>query len=438
MGSKDQATMQATPLILTMVFLVPTITAYQDEYAAVRKFTPVRYRGLVFKARKIFQMCENRLSTLAYNNLCDTVWPFWNCNGKRYGHDKSVGAYIQDLAAKWETGLAKNWANDYMDARKPEVGPGGLDWPETMRDKLIYSLEADFNTTAGRLVSEAESVLRALSKKIKSSSFEKFEESLNEFTLSSNQIDAFFTTPDIRMLFDVEGFEDYNDSKLEALIEETKHFVFGALKDIIIDQILKIVEDVWNMNKPNPESVLNLYYDIDSEKNPDLEHLFLRILEEIRTERFLQRLDSAFKDACSARYYYTSTLLHNAVEGMNRATKFVTKFINAKKKLDLVGMITEFKTIFPKTLEESVGSISQRFGGFDQHMAAHASIRLVDLILQDCDDECQEIVWKNDVWAKYKILVYMSGIRNYFYYLQQQQQFVGQEHFFGILFNNGT
>merc|ERR1712142_227272 len=436
MGSKDQATMQATPLILTMVFLVPTITAYQDEYAAVRKFTPVRYRGLVFKARKIFQMCENRLSTLAYNNLCDTVWPFWNCNGKRYGHDKSVGAYIQDLAAKWETGLAKNWANDYMDARKPEVGPGGLDWPETMRDKLIYSLEADFNTTAGRLVSEAESVLRALSKKIKSSSFEKFEESLNEFTLSSNQIDAFFTTPDIRMLFDVEGFEDYNDSKLEALIEETKHFVFGALKDIIIDQILKIVEDVWNINKPNPESVLNLYYDIDSEKNPDLEHLFLRILEEIRTERFLQRLDSAFKEACSARYYYTSTLLHNAVEVMNRAAKFVTRFINAKKKLDLVGMITEFKTIFPKKLEESVGMISQRFGGFNEKMAVHASIRLVAFILQDCDDECQEILLKNDLWANYHMLVYMSNIPNYVYYLQQQQQFVRPEHFFGILFNN--
>merc|ERR1711872_15056 len=290
MGSKDQATMQAIPLILTMVLLVPTITAYYDEYAALRKFTPVRYRGLVFKARKMYQMCENRLSTLSYSNLCNTVWPFWNCDSNRYGNGKSVGAYIQDLAAKWETALANNWANDYMDARKPEVGPGGLDWPETMRDKLIYSLEADFNTTAGRLVSEAESVLRALSKKIKSSSFEKFEESLNEFTLSSNKIDAFFTTPDIRMLFDVEGFEDYNDSKLEALIEETKHVVFDALKDIVIDQILKIVEDVMNIIKPNPATVLNLFYEIDSGKNPDLEHLFLRVLEEIRTERFLQRL----------------------------------------------------------------------------------------------------------------------------------------------------
>merc|ERR1712142_543436 len=408
----------------------------------MRKFTPVRYRGLAFKARKMYQMCENRLSTLSYNNLCDTVWPFWDCESG-YGNGKSMVAYLQDLVARLETDLAKNWANDYKNNPKPEpgLGPGGDDWPETMQDKLIYSLEAAFNTTAGRLVSEAESVLRVLSKNIKSSYFEKFEESSNDFTLSSNQIDAFFTTPDIRMLFDVEGFEDYNDSKLEALIEETKNAVFDALKDIIIDKILKIVEDVWNINKPNPETVLNLlnlFYEIESGKNPDLEHLFLRILEEIRTERFLQRLDSAFKDACSARYYYTSTLLHNAVEGMNRAAKFVTRFINAKKKLDLVGMITEFKTIFPKKLEESVGMISQRFGGFDQHMAAHASIRLVDLILQDCDDECQEIVWKNDVWAKYKILVYMSGIRNYFYYLQQQQQFVGQEHFFGILFNNGT
>jgi len=387
----------------------------------------------------MYQMCENRLSTLSYNNLCDTVWPFWDCNGKRYGHDKSVGAYIQDVAAKWETGLAKYWANDYMDVRKPELGPGGLDWPETMRDNLIYSLEADFNTTALRLVSEAESVLRVIAKMIKSSSFDNFEESLNDFTLSSNQIDAFFTTPDIRMLFDVEGFEDYNDSKLEALIEETKNAVFDALKDIIIDKILKIVEDVWNINKPNPETVLNLlnlFYEIESGKNPDLEHLFLRILEEIRTERFLQRLDSAFKDACSARFYYTSNLLHNAVEGMNRAAKFATSFINAKKKLDLVGMITEFRTIFPKKLEESVGMISQRFGGFDEQLAVHASIRLVTFILQDCDDQCQDIVWKNDFWAKYHMLVYMSNIRHYFYYLQQQQQFVRPEHLFGILFNN--
>ena len=291
--SKDEATMQASPLILAMVLmvlLVPTITAYYDEYAAMRKFTPVRYRGLVFKARKMFQMCENRLSTLSYSNLCDTVWPFWNCDSDRYGNGQSVGAYIQDLAAKWETSLAKNWANDYMDNPKPEAGgPGGLDWPETMRDILIHSLEADFNTTAGRLVSEAESVLRDISTMIKSSSFEKFEESLNDFTLVSNQIDAFFTTPDIRMLFDVEGFEDYNDSKLEALIEDTKHVVFDALKDIIIDQILKIVEDVWNMNKPNPETVFNLFYEIASGKNPDLEHLFLRILEDICTEIQLLR-----------------------------------------------------------------------------------------------------------------------------------------------------
>merc|ERR1719450_1918450 len=181
-------------------------------------------------------------------------------------------------------------------SRKPEVGAGGL------------SLEADFNTTALRLVSEAESVLRVIAKMIKSSSFEKFEESLNDFTLSSNQIDAFFTSPDIRMLFDVEGFEDYNDSKLEALIEETKQVVFDALKDTIIDQILKIVEDVWNINKPNLETLRNQVYEMAWGKNPDLEHLFLRILEEIRTDRFLQRLDSAFKDACSARYAYTSIL----------------------------------------------------------------------------------------------------------------------------------
>ena len=81
--SKDQATMQASPLILTltMVLLVPTITAHYDEYAAIRKFTPVRYRGLVFKARKMFQMCENRLSTLSYSNLCDTVWPWMGHHG---------------------------------------------------------------------------------------------------------------------------------------------------------------------------------------------------------------------------------------------------------------------------------------------------------------------------------------------------------------------
>merc|ERR1711942_439834 len=105
MGSKDQATMQASPLILTVVLLVPSITAYYDEYAAVRKFTPVRYRGLVFKARKMYQMCENRLSTLSFNNLCDTVWPFWDCR-IGYGIDgngKSMGACIQDLVARWET-----------------------------------------------------------------------------------------------------------------------------------------------------------------------------------------------------------------------------------------------------------------------------------------------------------------------------------------------
>merc|ERR1719347_1268816 len=137
--------MQATPLILTMVLLVPTITAYQDEYAAVRKFTPVRYRGLVFKARKMYQMCENRLSTLSFNNLCDTVWPFWDCEIK-YGNGKSMGGYIQDLVARLETDMAKSWANDYKDNPKPIEGPGPGDdnWPETMRDKLIYSLEPDF------------------------------------------------------------------------------------------------------------------------------------------------------------------------------------------------------------------------------------------------------------------------------------------------------
>ena len=41
----------------------------------------------------------------------------------RYSDGKSVGAYIQDLAVKIETDVAKTWVGDYMDVQKPEIGP---------------------------------------------------------------------------------------------------------------------------------------------------------------------------------------------------------------------------------------------------------------------------------------------------------------------------
>ena len=83
-----------------------------------------------------------------------------------------------------ETDLALTWGNDYMHVKyTPPSNPEGLS-TDGVRDTMFSSLKADFNITASKVVSEAESNLRVLAKLIKSSSYDKYEEALVELTCS--------------------------------------------------------------------------------------------------------------------------------------------------------------------------------------------------------------------------------------------------------------
>merc|ERR1719431_2214324 len=71
---------------------------YCDSYAAMRRLTPARYRGLVMEGRKIYQLCGDNLSTLSYNRVCEIISPIWYCDMKP--HDTTMGARIQEYAGR--------------------------------------------------------------------------------------------------------------------------------------------------------------------------------------------------------------------------------------------------------------------------------------------------------------------------------------------------
>ena len=95
-------------LLYMLIMIIPAITWSEgmsycnDGYAAIRQLTPPRYRGLMFQARKVYQLCENTFHTLSYNRVCDTLYPFVACRVDHSYDTTIIGAAMQAYAKKLE------------------------------------------------------------------------------------------------------------------------------------------------------------------------------------------------------------------------------------------------------------------------------------------------------------------------------------------------
>merc|ERR1712179_630018 len=196
MGSAVLAIMKELPLRLVSLVIILTSNSLQqdyydkycDSYAAMRRLTPARYRGLVMEGRKIYQLCGDNLSTLSY---CDMK-----------PHDTTMGARIQEYAGMQQFAWAKNWVNSY----------DGVHTRVQVFDREIQTtlsaLGEAFNSTADKLLSEAELNLKQISKVIQESTFDQFHEVFAEITCNNEREAESLNLPVIRKVFNLEGIED--------------------------------------------------------------------------------------------------------------------------------------------------------------------------------------------------------------------------------------
>merc|ERR1712179_124951 len=443
MGSAVLAIMMELPLRLVSLVIILASNSLQqdyydkycDSYAAMRRLTPAKYRGLVMEGRKIYQLCGNNLSTLSYNRVCEIISPIWYCDMKP--HDTTMGARIQEYAGMQEFAWAKNWVNSY-DGVYTRVQVFDREIQTT-----LSALGEAFNSTADKLLSEAELNLKQISKVIQESTFDQFHEVFAEITCNNEREAESLNLPVIRKVFNLEGIEDLDDDDLTNLIKETKNVVSHAVYRYLIEEFIDRIEDLLQHLNSEIKTKQNydLFYSMDKGKIPKLEHLFLRIYEEIRTDKFLQRLDLAAKSTCGEIGTYRWWFVRGLIEGLNTMVQCVTTFITENKKLDVLQMLTEFKSNFAARLKERADKFVDKlddvleYGIKEGRLTFQLNHKMMSLILPDCSKyaECNEILLENYFWGRYHTLQALVKLPSYFEYLKNVQ--VEQWDFLSIFFS---
>merc|ERR1712179_76832 len=407
MGSAVLAIMMELPLRLVSLVIILTSNSLQqdyydkycDSYAAMRRLTPARYRGLVMEGRKIYQLCGDNLSTLSAN----ITYLVLRYEAARHNHGGS------------HTGICR------------EI------------QTTLSALGEAFNSTADKLLSEAELNLKQISKVIQESTFDQFHEVFAEITCNNEREAESLNLPVIRKVFNLEGIEDLDDDDLTNLIKETKNVVSHAVYKYLIEELIDRMEDL--MQHLNPDPKWNLFNSMNTGNIPKLEHIFLRIYEEIRTDQFLQRLDLAAKNTCGEIGAYKWWFMRVMIEGLNTMVQYVTTFITENNKLDVLQMLTEFKSNFAARLKERTDKLVEKlddvleYGIKEGRLTFQLNHKMMSLILPDCSKyaECNEILLENYFWGRYHTLQALVKLPSYFEYLKNVQ--VEQWDFLSIFFS---
>ena len=176
-----------------------------------------------------------------------------------------------------------------------------------MIERTLGSLERHFNSTVKQLVSEAKISLRKISNTIHTPAF---KDAIDGLPCHFNGNNTNMTS--ILMM----AKQKFNSHLEEEGSEERTRFVKEVLYESITKKLLQTITDLLNHFKPDGRKIIAITNKLKSGKNSKLEHLILRTLEEVQTDRFLQHIDLFFKDICQKRRAVIGTILQTIVENL--------------------------------------------------------------------------------------------------------------------------
>merc|ERR1711909_19540 len=376
MGSVLQISMRALPpqWILLLLF-IPSIPAlcdidrdgpgrYCDNYAGVRRLTPAKYRAIMFKTRKIYQLCEDTFHTLSYNRVCRTFRPFWSCEELPY--DATLGEQIKLWAENMENGWAENWIDRYEGVNisyneLPSIR-ATLDRLENVLNMTAMDLEYEILIAPIKTM-----IIPADRKHIQFLTSDQFQKAIDDL-FCERWTDIRFSSehPEILTIFNVKGVEQPLE-EFEELLGETRMLVETSVYELIIKKVVEKINSTMQQLKPDA-NVHKLFLEMKEGKNAKLEHLFLRIYEAMQTDGFLRRLDSEVQDICFEIFCKRNVIPFArenwVLDEIEKTLRFLGKFVGQNNKLDMVRLLQEFQTTFPDRLKDIADNISWLFDEF--------------------------------------------------------------------------
>jgi len=334
---------------------------------------------------------------------------------------------MQEYAKKIELRWASGWVNNYESCSPLELGPFG-DNMDPLIERTLSSLERYFNSTAEQLILETKMILKEISNMIHTPAF---KEAIGGLACHSNGIETKMT--DILTMIK----QKFNAHQEESSEERTL-FVTAVLYESITKKLLQTISDVLQHFKPDLEKFYTMMNELNSGQNSKLEHLILRTLEEMQTDRFLQRMGLLFKDICQTRRTVIGSILQTTVENLDY---FLSRhsLLNFKTIFGML-LITdhwayedlEFEPL-GKILSDGLDAIKRKLK--DETLDNQMVSLIYNLVLPDCDPrpECEEILLENKPLIDYQVFSYINNLDMYFSYLTNVNMNHG--YFLSILFN---
>ena len=334
---------------------------------------------------------------------------------------------MQEYAKKIELRWASRWVNNYESFSPLELGPFG-DNMDPVIERTLSSLEIYFNSTAEQLIVETKITFREISNMIHTPAF---KEAMDGLLCHSNGIETNMT--DILTMA-----KQKFDAHQEESSEERTLFVKDVLYESITKKLLQTLSDVLQHFKPDLEKFYTMMNELNSGQNSKLEHLILRTMEEMQTDRFLQRMDLLFKDICQERRTVIGSVLQTTVENLNNLLSMHSLF-NFKQIFGILlftehwaNADLEFEPL-GKIFSDGLDGIGRKLK--DEILDYQMVSMIYNLVLPDCDPrpECEEIFLENKPLIDYQVFSYINNLDMYFRYLTNVNMNHG--YFLSILFN---
>ena len=279
----------------------------------------------------------------------------------------TIGTFLQQGAETAEDFLWDNWVSNYS---RQEIK---FTWDiDIMINQTMYywgkqvgfiirdfgrSMRGDINLNAD----EMDDMIKSLHLYTKDD-FAALVKDLT-CTATSNQFQSFVNKSELENIIEADGVETIDDTKLKEILQTTQNVILTETTNFLSNMFGKLRPLLQKFN-PEMESYENTLLQLQSGNNPKLENLIFRILQEIQTDAFLERLDTVFKTACISRNIDLRFFV-NVLRRLEALSKFVSQSINKNNKLDLQSLATQFNRNFGKALTAQINSILSPFDHFE-------------------------------------------------------------------------
>ena len=179
-----------------------------------------------------------------------------------------------------------------------------------------------------------------------------------------------------RKMMNINGWENSDDDRINPALAKLRDRGINDAIDLVWlyqEQMQNIIYSFTEEMKAYEDIVLQIL----AGKIPELANLIFDILGQVKSEKFLKKIDSLFNVACDQRFKNIWNWVDTTIAKLTSKFNFLNKSINAKNNLDIFIFISEMNSNLEEIKKELQEIIERGFNAVERMLKAQGNAKLV-------------------------------------------------------------